>query len=113
DISYCFAHPCHPSVFNDETDPGARRDFFGGVKARQNIVCSLMQGTDGDYARGEAIARAMFAPVMKAHRVTIEQMALLEPVLVETTAATCITIIKEAMDEAIRRGVPAEAARDF
>jgi hypothetical protein len=113
EIAYFIAHPCHPPVFNDERDPEARRDFFGGVKAKQNIVCSLMQGRDDDYARGEAIARAMYAPVMKAHRVTVEQMAILEPVLVETTAATCITMIKEAMDEAIRRGVPAEAARDF
>src|SRR5207249_3103396 len=48
-----------------------------------------------------------------AHRITVEQMAILEPALAETTAATCITILKEAMDEAIRRGVPAEAARDF
>ena len=38
---------------------------------------------------------------------------ILEPALSETTSITCITIIREAMDEAIRRGVPAEAARDF
>jgi hypothetical protein len=113
DLSYVFAHPCHPSVFNDESDPEARRDFFGGICAKQNIVCALMRGSEEDYARGEAIARAMYAPVMKAHRVTVEQMAILEPALVETTAATCITILKEAMDEVIRRGVPAEAARDF
>jgi hypothetical protein len=113
DIAYFIAHPCHPPVFNNENDPEARRDFFGGVKARQNIVCTLMQGSNGDYELGESIARAMYAPVMKAHRVTVEQMAILEPVLVETTAATCITMIKEAMDEAIRRGVPADAARDF
>ena len=113
DLTYFFAHPCHPPVFNDETDPEARRDYFGGIKAKQNIVCALMQGPEADYARGEAIARAMYAPVMRSHRVTVEQMAILEPALVETTAATCITIIKEAMDEAIRRGVPAEAARDF
>ena len=31
----------------------------------------------------------------------------------ETVAATCITVMREAMDEAIRRGVPAQAARDF
>lgn len=112
-ITYFFAHPCHPPIFNDEVDPEARRDFFGGIKARQNIVCALMSGPEADYAKGEAIARAMYAPVMKSHRVTVEQMAILEPALVETTAATCITIIKEAMDEAIRLGVPAEAARDF
>jgi hypothetical protein len=113
DIAYFIVHPCHPPVFNDESDPETRRDFFGGVKAKQHVVCALMQGNEADYTRGEAIARAMFAPVMKAHRVTVEQMTILEPALVETTAATCITIIKEAMDEAIRRGVPAEAARDF
>jgi hypothetical protein len=113
DVSYFITHPCHPPVFSNETDPEARRDFFGGIKAKQNIVCALMQGPEDDYAQGEAIARAMYAPVMKAHRVSVEQMAILEPALVETTAATCITILKEAMDEAIRRGVPAEAARDF
>ena len=113
DISYFFAHPCHPPVFNDETDPEARRDFFGGIKAKQNIVCALMRGPESDYARGESVARAMYAPVLRSHRVSVEQMAILEPALVETTAATCITIIKEAMDEAIRLGVPADAARDF
>ena len=113
DLTYFFAHPCHPPIFGDETDPEARRDFFGGIKAKQNIVCALMHGPEADYAKGEAIARAMYAPVMKSHRVTVEQMAILEPALVETTAATCITIIKEAMDEAIRLGVPADAARDF
>jgi hypothetical protein len=38
---------------------------------------------------------------------------LLEPVLSETVAATCVVVIEEAMQEAIRRGVPATAARAF
>jgi len=113
DVSYFVTHPCHPPVFHDETDPEARRDFFGGVRAKQNIVCALMQGPEEDYARGEAIARRMFAPVMKAHRISVEQMAILEPALSETVAATLLTVIREAMDEAVRRGVPFEAARDF
>ncbi|HEX7900313.1 MAG TPA: phosphogluconate dehydrogenase C-terminal domain-containing protein [Planctomycetota bacterium] len=113
DVTYVVTHPCHPPVFNDETCPEARRDFFGGVKAKQNIVVALMQGPDVDYAKGEAVCRAMFAPVMRAHRVTVEQMILLEPALSETTAATCVTMIREAMEESIRRGVPREAARDF
>jgi len=45
--------------------------------------------------------------------VTVEQMAMLEPAMSETVAATCICVMREAMDEAIRRGVPAEAAKDF
>jgi hypothetical protein len=113
DVSYVVTHPCHPPVFNDETDPETRRDFFGGIRAKQNIVVALMQGPETDYAKGEALCRAMFAPVMKAHRVTVDQLILLEPALSETTAATCVTVIREGMEEAIRRGVPREAARDF
>lgn len=112
DVSYFVTHPCHPPIVNDETDPLARRDFFGGT-ARQNIVCALMQGAEGDYVQGEQIARRMFAPVMNAHRVTVEQMAILEPALAETVVLTCMVVMREALDEAIHRGVPAEAARDF
>jgi hypothetical protein len=113
DITYFVTHPCHPPVVNDETDPEARKDFFGGIKAKQNIVCALMQGPEDDYARGEAITRRMFAPVMQAHRITVEQMAMLEPAMAETVVLTCMSVVREAMDEAIRRGVPPEAARDF
>jgi len=113
DVSYFVVHPAHPPIFNDETDPEARKDYFGAGKARQAIVCALMQGPDSDYAKGEAIASAMFGPILRSHRVTVEQMALLEPALAETVAATCLTIIREGMDEIIRRGVPEAAARDF
>ena len=33
DLTYFVTHPCHPPIFNDETDPAAKRDFFGGVAA--------------------------------------------------------------------------------
>lgn len=112
DVAYFVTHPAHPPVFNDEVGE-ARRDFFGSGLAKQSIVNALVQGTEADYARGETIARDMFGPILRSHRVSLEQMALLEPALSETVAATCITIIREAMDEAIRRGVPPEAARDF
>jgi len=113
DVTYFVTHPCHPSVFNYESDPEAARDYFGGIKAKQSIVCALMQGPEKDYAPGEALCRKMFAPVVDAHRVTVEQMAILEPALSETTAATCMVVVREAMEEAIRRGVPRAAARDF
>ncbi|MBI3856643.1 MAG: semialdehyde dehydrogenase [Planctomycetes bacterium] len=113
DVTYVVTHPCHPSVFNVETDPEAQRDYFGGIRAKQSIVCALMQGPEADYGPGEALCRTMFAPVERAHRVTVDQMIILEPVLSETTAATCITVIREAMEESIRRGVPRAAARDF
>jgi len=113
DITYFIAHPCHPPLFNDETDPAAMRDWFGGVHAKQHIVCALFQGPDTDYAIGEAVARAIYAPVMRSHRLTVEQMAILEPALVETLAATCVTILKEGLDEVVAMGLPEEAARDF
>ena len=112
DISYFITHPCHPPVYNDETEIDARTDYFGGI-AKQNIVCSLMQGPEAHYMLGEQIARKMFAPVMNAHRISVEQMAILEPALVETVTITCMQIIRDAMDEAVKRGVPPEAARDF
>src|SRR5918993_774371 len=113
DITYFVTHPCHPPVVNDETDPEAKRDFFGAIKAKQHIVCALMQGPESDYAKGEQICRGMFAPVMRAHRVTVDQMAMLEPALSETVVATCMVIIREAIDEAVKRGVPRQAAFDF
>ena len=113
DVSYFVTHPAHPPIFNDETDPEARRDYFGSGKAKQAIVNALMQGPEEDYAKGEKIARKLWGPVLRSHRVTVEQMAILEPVLSETVTATCLTVIREAVDEAAELGVPFEAARDF
>lgn len=113
DLIYFVTHPCHPPIFNDETDPVAKNDHFGGVAAKQHIVCALMQGPDDAYALGEEIARVIWAPVMRSHRVTVEQMALLEPGLSETVCATLFEVLREALDEVVKRGVPREAARDF
>jgi len=113
DLWYFVTHPCHPPVISDETDPRAQKDFFGGVYAKQHIVCALQQGPEEAYALGEQVARTIYAPVMRAHRCTVEQMAILEPVLSETVAATCLALLREAMEEAVRRGVPAQAAFDF
>lgn len=113
DVTYYVAHPCHPPVFNDETEAAARKDYFGGIHAKQAVVCSLMQGPESDYEVGERIVRAMYAPVMRTHRMTVEQMAILEPTMAETIGAAAAMFLRHAMDEAVRRGVPAEAARDF
>lgn len=113
DISIFITHPCHPPIINDETDPEVRKEWHGGIRAKQNIVCALMQGTEEDYEKGEGVARTIFAPVMKAHRITVEQMAILEPAMAETITFTLMVIIKEALAEAIKAGVPEEAATDF
>lgn len=113
DLSYFIAHPCHPSMFNWEADEHAAADTFGGNGARQAIVCSLMQGPEEHFQLGADIASAFYAPVTRVHRASVEQMALLEPVLSESITATCLTVIRLAMDEAARRGVPLEMSRDF
>jgi hypothetical protein len=113
DVAYFVTHPAHPPVFNDEQSTDARRDFFGSGLAKQAIVSAIMQGTEDDYQLGEEISRKCFGPILRSHRMTVEQMAILEPVLSETVAATCLSVIRDALDESVRRGVPAEAARDF
>jgi D-apionate oxidoisomerase len=113
DVTYFVTHPCHPPIYNDETDSKAKRDFFGGVAAKQHIVSALMQGPESDFARGEEVAKTIWAPVMRSHRVTVEQMAILEPGLSETLCASLLDVMREALDEVVAKGVPREAARDF
>ncbi len=113
DISYFVTHPTHPPIFNDETDPEARRDYFGAGKAKQSIVNALVQGPESDYAKGEALSRHYFGPILRSHRVTLEQMAILEPAMSETCGATFVVACREAMEEAIARGVPRDVAMDF
>lgn len=113
DIGCVIAHPCHPSIFNWEPSEAAFRDFYGGISAKQSAVVALMQGSEADYEVGVEITKAMYAPVNRLHRVTLEQMAVLEPALVETLAQTCMEIVKDGYDRTVAAGVPAAAARDF
>jgi hypothetical protein len=113
DVTYFVTHPCHPPIYNDEVTPEAKNDFFGGVTARQHIVCALMQGPEEHYALCESIARVIYGPVMNAHRCTVEGIAILEPALSETVGLTLCLAMREAVEEAIRRGVPRAAAMDF
>jgi D-apionate oxidoisomerase len=55
----------------------------------------------------------MFAPILRMHRVTVEEMAILEPAVVESTMATCIAAMREAMDRAVTLGVPEQAGPGF
>jgi len=113
DLTYFVGHPCHPPLYNDETDWAARRDYHGGI-AKQAIVCALMQGPEEHYAVGAEICEAMWSPVTKTHRVTVEQLAILEPGLSEMLAMCMIDIMTEAVDECeTSYGIPREAAKDF
>ncbi|MEN9539228.1 MAG: hypothetical protein RLZZ126_1463 [Pseudomonadota bacterium] len=113
DLTYFVTHPCHPNIFSPEVHVAGNPDYFGGVRAPQSIVSALMQGPESAFDLGEEIARLIYQPVKSAYRVTVEQMALLEPGLSETVGATLLDVMREAMDEVVARGVPADCARDF
>jgi D-apionate oxidoisomerase len=114
DITYFISHPCHPPIYNDEVTPEAKADHFGGIAAKQAIVNALMQGPRDHYDLGDRIARAIYAPVMRSHEVTMAQMAMLEPGLSETVCASLLTVMRQAMDECVARsGVSKDCARDF
>jgi hypothetical protein len=113
DLVYFVTHPCHPVIFSPDVHKAGAPDYFGGVSAPQSIVNALMQGPDEAWDLGEAIARTIYQPILRSYRVTVEQMALLEPGLSETVCATLLDVMRDAMDEVVARGVPAECARDF
>ncbi len=113
DISYFVTHPCHPSVFDHFETAAERDDFFGGSHARQAIVCALMQGPEQHYELGETLAKQFYGPVTRSHRITVEQMAILEPTMAETCGIALIRALREVLEEAVRQGVPRAAAEDF
>ncbi len=113
DLGYVIAHPCHPSIFNWEPTEAAFRDFYGGISAKQSIVVALMHGTEEHYQLGEKVSQDMYAPIRDTHRITLEQMAILEPAMVETLAQTCMEVVREGYDRIVALGVPEAAARDF
>jgi hypothetical protein len=113
DVTYFVSHPCHPPIWNDEKTPEGRRDYFGGIAAEQGIVNVLVQGPEEDYAMGDSVGKAIYAPVARSHRVTLKQFALLEPGLSETVNGSLMKVLRMAMDEVVKKGVSYDCARDF
>lgn len=113
DCTFVVTHPCHPELFYEQKTEEAKRDFFGGIAAEQDIVIALAQGKDELFEKAQKVCIEMFTPVKKCHRITVDQMALLEPAAAEVVIAAAATLAKEALDEVVKRGVPEEAARAF
>ena len=111
-ITQMITHPCHPPFFTEQTTPEARVDYFGGT-AVQDIIVSLIRGSDDSFAGGTELCRAIFAPVNRAIRVTPEQFAFLEPAMSEIVVAAAANWMKQSMELAIEKGVPREAAQAF
>lgn len=113
DVVQAVAHPCHPSVFLERTTKEEWADTFGGAGAPQNVVAAIDDDAPaGARDRAEAVIRTMYAPVIDVHWVTVYQLAVLEPTLVETVACMIGTLLNEALHETVHTvGVPEEAAK--
>lgn len=112
DITQMIAHPCHPPFFRQQATAEARADYFGGT-AVQDIVVALIEGNEQAFDEGCALCRDIFGPVNRSLRVTAEQFAFLEPAMSEMIVATAACWMKDSLEEAVRRGVPREAAEAF
>ncbi|MET0934067.1 MAG: phosphogluconate dehydrogenase C-terminal domain-containing protein [Mycetocola sp.] len=111
DVIQAVAHPCHPSIFLQRTTPEEYADTFGGIAAPQDAIAAIESDDPAKKAIVEATVRAIYAPVVDVHWVTIKQLAQLEPTLVETIAGMIGALLKEALDEAVNTmGVPEPAA---
>jgi len=114
DVIQAVAHPCHPSIFLQRTTPEEYADTFGGIAAPQDAIAAIESDDPAKQAIVEATVRAIYAPVIDVHWVTIKQLAQLEPTLVETIACMIGALLKEALDEAVNTmGVPEPAARSI
>ena len=112
DCTFGVAHPCHPSFLLDQDTPEARADRFGGEGGKQDIVMSMISGDADVFAQMQCCARDMYA-AEHAYVMTSEQIAFLEPTLVELLGATCLYAMSETVDEAVRRGIDRDAAVSF
>jgi hypothetical protein len=112
DLHLAVAHPCHPSVFLERTSPEQWADTFGGVAAAQDVVAAIESDDRPARDRAEQVIRAMYAPVLDVHWVTVEQLAFLEPTLVETITCMISGLLAEALKETVNTvGVPEAAAK--
>ncbi|KYK17323.1 oxidoreductase [Streptomyces sp. WAC04189] len=112
DIHYACAHPCHPSVFLERTTKEEWQDTFGGIAAPQEVVAAYEGGDAAKQELAESVIRVMYAPVVDVHWVTVKQLAVLEPTLVETIACMVGALLTEALHETVHTvGVPEKAAR--
>ena len=114
DLTYFITHPCHPPIFNDETDMEAKQDYFGGVKAKQHIVSALMQGPE---ARLRQVARR--SPRRSGRRSCARTASrssswpCWSPACPRPCAPRCSTSCARRSTRWCARGVDRQAALDF
>jgi len=114
DVVQAVAHPCHPSIFLQRQSPEEWADTFGGIAAPQDAIAAVESDDPAKKAIVEATVRAIYAPVIDVHWVSVKQLAQLEPTLVETVACMIGALLNEALHETVHTmGVPEAAARSI
>jgi len=112
EVHTAVAHPCHPSIFLERTSAEEWADTFGGAAAPQDVIAALESGDSAARERAEAVIRTIYGPVIDVHWVTVKQLAVLEPTLVETITCMISGLLKDALHETVHTvGVPEPAAR--
>ncbi|MCX8171897.1 MAG: semialdehyde dehydrogenase, partial [Candidatus Bathyarchaeota archaeon] len=76
-------------------------------------VIALLQGREEKLKVAEAVCREIFAPVVNCYRLSVDQIAILEPIASEIVIGAASHLMREALNETIRLGVPEDAARSF
>jgi hypothetical protein len=113
DLHYTVIHPCHPALFKDQPALEGYNDHFGGISGLQDIVSTHWKGSREKYKLACDIVREMFAPVDKVFEITLEQMAFLEPSVVEVCGLSLLSVFKELVEEMDKRGIPKDAGMSF
>ena len=113
DCTFGVAHPCHPSYFLDQDTYEARQDRFGGIAGKQDVVVSKILGDDVRFQQMVEVVRQMYSPVMNIYEMTSDQIAFLEPTLVEVLGASCLYAMAETVEKAVEKGIQREAAVSF
>jgi D-apionate oxidoisomerase len=113
DLHYTVIHPCHPALFKVQPTLEGYNDHFGGISGLQDIVSAHWKGAREKYEIACEIVKVMFAPVDKVFEITIEQMAFLEPSVVEVCGLSLVSVFKELVAEMDKRGIPKDAAMSF
>ncbi len=113
DLHYTVVHPCHPALFKDQPTIEGYNDHFGGISGLQDIVSTHWKGARDKYELACDIVREMFAPVDKVFEISLDQMAFLEPSVVEVCGQSIVSLVQELVAEMDKRGIPKEAAMSF
>jgi len=113
DLHYTVIHPCHPALFKAQPTLEGYNDHFGGIAGLQDIVSTHWKGARDKYELACEMVKVMFAPVDQVFEITLDQMAFLEPAVVEVCGLSLLSVFKELAQEMDKRGIPKEAGMSF